>query len=382
MKASNGRVQDERQVRKMSGKINLKRWLAAFTLLLATWCTAAAGRTIYVDDDGLADFSTIQEAIDDSNDGDMIIVKPGLYIEYIMFNGKNIIVTSTNPIDFNVVATTIIRWGAGFLGTEDSNCILTGFKINDSISGGTNHTHATISHCLLIGNVTSDGRVISACDGLITNCFIVDNMPRGDLIRYTISECHGLIKNCTIARNILGIYVGQEGTTTIENCIIYHNRSGQIGVAGTVNIAYSDVDGIYGGGNVNWGPGNINMDPCFVRLGRWKYHEPDLIFFDGDYHLKSEAGRWDPNSQTWVTDANTSPCIDSGNPNSPIGFEPFPNGGRVNMGAYGGSVEASKSYFGEPPCEIIVAGDINGDCKINFLDFQIIALHWLRDENL
>ena len=64
---------------------------------------------------------------------------------------------------------------------------------------------------------------------------------------------------------------------------------------------------------------------------------------------------------------------------TPIGPEPFPNGGIINMGVYGGTVEASKSYFDKPPCEIIVAGDINGDCEINFKDFWFIGLHWLVD---
>jgi len=62
---------------------------------------------------------------------------------------------------------------------------------------------------------------------------------------------------------------------------------------------------------------------------------------------------------------------------APIGREPYPNGGIINMGAYGGTAEASKSYFGKPPCEIIVAGDINGDCEVNFKDFAIMGLHWL-----
>ena len=79
-----------------------------------------------------------------------------------------------------------------------------------------------------------------------------------------------------------------------------------------------------------------------------------------------------------MIDEVTSPCIDAGDPMSPIGREPFPNGGRINMGAYGGTAEASKSYFGKPPCEIIVAGDINGDCIVNFKDFAIMALHWLE----
>ena len=64
---------------------------------------------------------------------------------------------------------------------------------------------------------------------------------------------------------------------------------------------------------------------------------------------------------------------------TPIGLEPFPNGGRINMGAYGGTVEASKSYFGEPVCETIIAGDINGDCKVDFFDVAIVGYHWLEE---
>jgi len=86
-------------------------------------------------------------------------------------------------------------------------------------------------------------------------------------------------------------------------------------------------------------------------------------------------------NKTWIIDANTSPCIDAGNASSPIGFEAFPNGGVINMGAYGGTAEASKSYFDKPVCETIVAGDINGDCKVNFLDFGLMVFHWLEDNN-
>ncbi|KKK78592.1 hypothetical protein LCGC14_2842030, partial [marine sediment metagenome] len=44
-------------------------------------------------------FNNIQAAIDDSNDGDTIIVQPGLYEEGIKFLGKNITLTSTDPTD-------------------------------------------------------------------------------------------------------------------------------------------------------------------------------------------------------------------------------------------------------------------------------------------
>jgi len=132
---------------------------------------------------------------------------------------------------------------------------------------------------------------------------------------------------------------------------------------------------------LNWGSGNIDTDPCFARLGGWEFDDPNWIFFPSDYHLRSNAGRWDTNTSSWVIDANTSACIDAGDPMAPIGLEPFPNGGRINMGAFGGTIEASKSYFGRPVCETIVAGDINGDCIVNFKDFRLMALHWLEDNN-
>ena len=66
----------------------------------------------------------------------------------------------------------------------------------------------------------------------------------------------------------------------------------------------------------------------------------------------------------------------------PIGCELFPNGGFINIGAYGGTSKASKSYFAEPVCEAIVAGDINGDGHVNRADLEIMALHWTDDVSL
>jgi len=181
------------------------------------------------------------------------------------------------------------------------------------------------------------------------------------------------IKNCTISGNLTyqdggGIYCGASSNPIITNSTIVGNETEEAYVGGIACfggsapiITYSDIQG-------GWpGEGNIDVDPCFADVA------------SGDYHLKSQAGRWEPNEGRWVMDEVTSPCIDAGDPMSPIGLEPFPNGGIVNMGAYGGTVEASKSYFGEPPCETIVAGDVNGDCVIDFRDFCIMALHWMEE---
>jgi hypothetical protein len=195
------------------------------------------------------------------------------------------------------------------------------------------------------------------------------------------------IGNCTICGNSAAVNAGglgcYQGTSaTVTNTILWGNTSPKgreifLQKAPTeFNIKYSDVAGgqtgvsVEGGSKLNWDEGNIDADPLF--------EDPN----NDDFHLKSQAGRWDPISLSWIQDELTSPCIDAGDPMSPIGWESFPNGGFVNMGAYGGTLEASKAYFGEPICETIVAGDINGDGQVNRADLEIMALHWTDEEPL
>jgi len=271
---------------------------------------------------------TIQDAIDDANDGDTILAKPGLYGEHINFLGKNIILTSIDPTDPNIVNDTIIDGVVAFRGTEDPNCTLTGFNIDGGIRGfywpppgsGTDHTHATISHCLLDDVVTGCDATITGCDGTISNCLITEAAHMCTMLMpATIVGCHGLIKNCTIISGQTAVIVWPDAESAIENCIIYqYSTDCPVGVAegATVNISYTDVlgglDAVCGDGTVNWGPGNIDADPCFV--------DPSY----GDYHL-----------------LETSPCIDAGDPN----YIPAPNetdldgnprlsGYAVDMGAY------------------------------------------------
>ena len=51
----------------------------------------------------------------------------------------------------------------------------------------------------------------------------------------------------------------------------------------------------------------------------------------------------------------------------------MPNGGCVNMGAYGGTTQASMS-------EWPLAGDFNLDGIVNMADFAEFALGWLEKE--
>jgi hypothetical protein len=199
-----------------------------------------------------------------------------------------------------------------------------------------------------------------------------------------------------------GVYCVNNGTVLLVNCILTGNESNREGsqllsggclmITGCPDIEIvnccieDDPNAIF---VENWSdprkvPDNcIREDPLFVRPGYWEPNgTPDYpyddVWVDGDCHLQSQAGRCDPNSASWVHDEMTSPCIDAGDPNSLIGHEPFPNGGVINIGAYGGTVEASKSYFGASFCETIVAGDVNGDCRVDLTDLHILLGHWLE----
>jgi predicted outer membrane repeat protein len=219
--------------------------------------------------------------------------------------------------------------------------------------------------CKFENNHTNyNGGGISNSDAcvFIKNCLFAENSAGNVGGAINFQEITADIHNCTISNNSAreggGLFFGYEEQTIasnvkITNSIIWGN-SGQIynGNHSEITITYSCIqDFILGRAGAKMGI--INHAPVFASPGYWadandmnlvvEPNDPNAVWIDEDYHLKSEYGRWDPNTQTWVTDEVTSPCIDAGDPNTPVGDETEPNGGIINMGAYGGTHEASKS---------------------------------------
>ena len=348
-------------------------------------------------------FATIQKGLDVANDGSTVKVLPGRYLQFgpgpaednVAIADKNITLTSADPIDPDTVRETVIQGPVIFHGNEGPNCVLTGFTISDLADGGIHgsHTHATISHCVIIGNAPCNATVIKDCDGIISNCIIADNSGfMCSLVNPVVFGCHGLIRNCTIVNNHSGVGITEGGTTTIQNCIIYNNFSPQISLSNTcvVNISYCNVQGgmgeIHSSGTINWGPGNIDTDPHFVRWGHWQNGLTELT--EGDYHLKTQAGRPGPGSGAWFSDNVTSRCIDAGNPGSALGDEQLPVAAsssyeaaanvRINMGAYGGTADASMA-----PQGWALLGDLTNDGFIDAIDYALQTDMWLHsNENL
>lgn len=231
-----------------------------------------------------------------------------------------------------------------------THCLITGSQILDDVA----HPHFTGG--LLQGRIPPYGNMINAPNVHMSNCTIAGN------------------------RGAFGYFsVFGDTSATILNSIVWDDelQADNLALQG-LDISYSNLI------ESHEGQGNISAEPLFVNPGYWDPNgTPQYLYDDywvsGDYHLMSQAGRWDSAAEAWVKDDATSPCIDAGDPMSPIQQEPFPDGGIVNMGAYGGTSEASKSWFGKPACDTNMAGDINGDCKVDCLDFAIMAMHWMTE---
>jgi len=244
-----------------------------------------------------------------------------------------------------VNCTISSNWQYGLYGgdCQVSNCII------DAQGSGIRQCYGLITNCIITGNGTGlesyDGSITSSiinenstgvryCEGSITNCMISGNSGDGVL------QSNGSFTNCTISGNSrYGIW---DCSGSFTNCIIWDNKEGPV-YSGAPLITYSDVEGGWSGAGGN----NIDVDPCFVDPA------------NDDYHLKSAGGRW--SEIGWIIDGESSPCIDAGDPNDDIDDEQEPHGYRINMGAYGGTEQASKTpglpiTFPEPVENFSVTG--------------------------
>jgi hypothetical protein len=137
------------------------------------------------------------------------------------------------------------------------------------------------------------------------------------------------LQQLTVVNNDFGVVATDGSDPVILNSIFWGNRDGDLFCdVAPCRIDYSSIEHI----EQSTGLGNISVDPLFVD----PLHE--------DFHLRSQGGYYWTAGDQWVQDTVTSPCIDAGHPTlSPV-HEPGPNGGRLNMGAFGGTDQASLSH--------------------------------------
>ncbi|MFH1259752.1 MAG: T9SS type A sorting domain-containing protein [Elusimicrobiota bacterium] len=186
----------------------------------------------------------------------------------------------------------------------DSNCVGTNITFNRCVAVNTTNEYAQTSEPYAFK--VSAGNNVS-----IINC--VANTSTGFNNRSTTAIYAGSKTDRTVRNNIIsGFTFGYKGSSAINYSCIFNTKSPVS--AGTNGL-----------GNL------INMDPLFADSAA------------GDFHLKSQYGRW--NGAAWVLDEVSSPCLDAGDPADDYSLESSLNGGRINLGSYGNTVQASRSGF-------------------------------------
>lgn len=139
------------------------------------------------------DYSTIQQGINNANDGDTVLVQDGTYIENINFNGKNITVSSYYLItqDTSYISQTIIDGDQDgsvvtFESGEDSTAIICGFTLRNGYSDGGGGIACTYSSPIIDHVTVEDcqayqggGIWLYLSDPVLCNSQIINNWASG-----------------------------------------------------------------------------------------------------------------------------------------------------------------------------------------------------------
>ena len=241
-------------------------------LICLSMSTLGSAAIITVDDNGPADYRSIQEAINAAETGDIIQVAPGRYFENVDFHGKAVTLTSTNPQNANIVSTTIIDANrndiaVSFHTDEGSDSVIDGFTITNGLA------KYGAGVCCWKG-----------CSPTIKNCVIKDNSSgsftgfRGGAGIYCLDFSSPHISKCTISSNTTysgggGICCINDSHPIIDGCVISNNaatlRGGGIYSENhsnptVINTTIISNTAQYGGGVCCYKNSGITLENCSI----------------------------------------------------------------------------------------------------------------------
>jgi len=191
--------------------------LGIVTGFVSSLCIA---ETWYVDDDGKADFNSIQEAINVASDGDVVFVRIGTYNEVINFMGKRIQIEGedreTTIIDGNGIDAPVVTCDSG----ESAFSVLSNLTIQ--------HGSGAIWTDPVFGPQKCGGGIF--CENsspFIQLCIIKENEAWGGAGIF-VSSGEPFIMFSTITSNTAeghggGIYFSGHVYGTIDSCMVTKN---------------------------------------------------------------------------------------------------------------------------------------------------------------
>jgi len=232
---------------------------------------------------------------------------------------------SSPELEDVIIINNSTFWGGGIKCGDDSNLYLENVKIiNNSSHYGSGiccgSSNPIIKNSIITGNTASSwggGIYFSQSNPTIEKTLIANNTASSAGGIYSYSNSNISLINTTISNNFALTYGGgilciTDSNPHIVNCIFWDNLPEEIyfssgGEPSVIFIEYSDIEGgengIVTNNNVivHWLDGNIDINPFYIDSGNENYHLSEM-----------------------------SPCIDAGDPNSPLD----PDGTVADMGAY------------------------------------------------
>jgi len=377
---------------------------AVWTISILTFTTLLNATIINVPDD----FPTIQEAINNSVNGDTILVATGTYYENIKFNGKNILLSSYYIFnnDVSYISNTIINGSQPqhpdtascvlIINGEDSTAILQGFTLREGtgtkwidehgagtyVEGGgilITQSSPTIKNNLIIENeairtglgiTSAGGGGIRVGDG---NPHIINNVIMSNSAMYgggiVLNYTGAIIRNNIFYNN--SVYQASTGPTfggggiwaynnlgstpkIIENnTILYNSSSGSgssaSGRGGGILVWSTSVQA---SNNIIYGNTQLNGEQISLLSSASSVFEYSLVEGGWTGTGNIDVNPYFENSSFYLSDS--SACIDAGNPdtanNDPEGnpgMALWPAKGTIrnDIGAYGGPFSKELNEF-------------------------------------
>jgi parallel beta-helix repeat protein len=258
-------------------------------------------------------YGTIQAAINDAQNGQTILVGPGLYKESLSIFNKSITIQNLNPADWNSVAATVLdasgsTFGISINSASTNSIAVKGLSIVNAVAANGAainilNSNPLIYRCLVNNN----------CNGMF--CYnssptIIDNKIgiNSNAGILATSDSVPVIKNNWIYKNYQGVaYSGANGVSVLRNNTIADNLGSGVTVTSGVPPAISDSIIWHNGDDLNGcqaiyscisyndsGIGNIHTNPIFVNSSTYNYHlEPNSPCIDSGDTTQNYSGETD-----------------------------------------------------------------------------------------
>ena len=202
------------------------------------------GATITVDDDGPADYPTIQEAVDAANWYDTVYVYSGTYVEEIVIDKLIDVIGESN--DTTIIDGNVGPSGFSVVTINQDEVILTGFKIKNGNFNGIEFVN--VQNCIVSNNIIMENyygiQLFSSNNNEINNNLISDNIYG---IYLENSDSNLITGNNLYLNNWDGIHLVSSNENTISSNIATDNLYNHIYLEySSVNIINTNILKIFG----------------------------------------------------------------------------------------------------------------------------------------